>query len=93
MGKTSMGPSWLSLNGGVAYTRASGDLTPTVDASWQGGSSIRIAGAPLNRSVVNMNAGAVARLTRDSALSLSITNQRGNRSREQSVNAQYQFEF
>ena len=54
---------------------------------------MRIAGAPLNRSVVNMNAGAVARLTRDSALSLSITNQRGNRSREQSVNAQYQFEF
>lgn len=93
MGKTSMGPSWLSLNGGVAYTRASGDLSPTVDASWQGASSMRIAGAPLNRSVVNMNAGAVARLTRDSALSLSITNQRGNRSREQSVNAQYQFEF
>ena len=93
MGKTSMGPSWLSLNGGVAYTRASGDLSPTVDASWQGASSMRIAGAPLNRSVVNMNAGAVARLTPDSALSLSITEQRGNRSREQSVNVQYQFEF
>ena len=93
MGKTSMGPSWLSLIGGVAYTRASGDLSPTVDASWQGASSMRIAGAPLNRSVVNMNAGAVARLTRDSALSLNITDQRGNRSREQSVNAQYQFEF
>ncbi len=93
MGKTSMGPSWLSFNGGVAYTRASGDLTPTVDASWQGGSSIRIAGAPLNRTVLNMNAGAVARLARDSALSLSITDQRGNRSQEQSVNAQYQFEF
>ena len=93
MGKTSLGPSWLSVNGGVAYTRASGDLSPTVDVSWQGGSSMRIAGAPLNRSVVNMNAGAVARLTPDSALSLSITDQRGNRSREQSVNAQYQFEF
>ena len=91
--RTSAGPSWLSLNGSAAYTRASGDLSPTTDVAWQGASSMRVAGAPLNSTALQLNLGAVARLTHSSALSMNLSDQRGERARERSVSAQYQFEF
>ena len=93
LNRTSIGPSWLSLNGSAAYTRASGDLSPTTDVAWQEASTMRIAGAPLNNSALQLNLGAVARLNRSSSVSLDLKNQRGERSNGRSVSIQYQFEF
>lgn len=93
MSRTSTGPSWLSLNASAAYTRASGDLTPAVDVAWQGASSMHITGAPLNSTALQLNLGAVARLTRSSSGSMNLSDQRGERSQERSVSAQYLFEF
>jgi len=93
LSRTSTGPSWLSLNASAAYTRANGDLTPTADVAWQGASTMRIAGAPLNSAALNLNLGAVARLTRSSSASMNLSDQRGDRSQERSVSAQYQFDF
>ena len=87
-----IGPSWLSFNAGLAYTHASGDLQPTTQVAWQGASSQRIAGAPLS-STVQLDLGAVARLSRGSTLSLNLNDQRSKRSREQGVTAQYQYTF
>lgn len=93
LSKTSFGPSWLSLTGGVGYTRASGDLRPSTDVAWQDASRQRITGAALDKQTLQLDLGAVARLSRDSALSLSLNDQRGERSQEQSVTAQYRFTF
>ena len=93
MAKTQTGPAWLSFNGGLAYTRASGDLTPAVDVAWQDASTMHITGAPLNSTALKLNLGAVARLTRSSSGSVNLSDQRGERSQERSVSAQYQFEF
>lgn len=93
LSQTSFGPSWLSLTGGVGYTRASGDLRPTTDVAWQDASHQRITGAALDKQALQLDLGAVARLSRDSAMSLSISDQRGERSQEQSVTAQYRFTF
>lgn len=93
LSRTSFGPSWLSLTGGAGYTRASGDLRPATDVAWQDASRQRITGAALDRQTVQLDLGAVARLSRDSALSLSLSDQRGERSREQSATAQYRFTF
>lgn len=87
-----IGPSWLSLNGGLAYTHTSGDVHPTTDVTWQGASNLRIAGAPLSNTV-QLDLGAVARLSRNSTISLNLNDQRGKRSREQGVSAQYQLTF
>lgn len=93
LSKTSFGPSWLSLTGGVGYTRASGDLRPAADLALQGASRQRITGAALDRQTVQLDLGAVAQLTRDSALSVSLNHQHGERSQEHSVTAQYRFTF
>lgn len=93
LSRTATGPAWLSLNSGVAYSHASGDLQPTTDVAWQSANSLRVAGAPLNSKTVQLELGAVARLSRDSSLSLKLNTQRGERSREQGVNAQYQWVF
>ena len=93
LNRTSKGPSWLSLNGSAAYTRASGDLSSTTDVAWQEASTMRIAGAPLNNSTLQLNLGAVARLNRSNTVSLSLNDQRGERSNARSASIQYQFEF
>lgn len=93
LNRTSIGPSWLSLNGSAAYTRASGDLSPTTDVAWQEASTMRIASAPLNNSALQLNLGAVARLNRSSTVSLNLNDQRGERSNARSASIQYQFEF
>lgn len=93
LSKTSFGPSWLSLTGGVGYTHASGDLRPTADLALDGASRQRITGAALDKQALQLDLGAVARLSRDSALSLSLNHQHGERTQEHSVNAQYRFTF
>ena len=93
LAKTQTGPDWLSFNGGLGYTLASGDLQPTTRVALQGADSMSIAGAPLNRNTLRTELGAVAQLSRDSALSLTVNDQRGKRSREQGVALQYQFNF
>lgn len=93
MAKTETGPSWLSVNGGMAYTRASGNLQPTTQMALSGANSMSISGAPLNRNTLRTELGATAKLTRDSSLSLTLNDQRGDRSRERGVTAQYQFNF
>ncbi|MGX5797739.1 autotransporter outer membrane beta-barrel domain-containing protein, partial [Pseudomonas sp. E2-15] len=45
LGKAQIGPSWLSLRGGLAYTHASGDLQPTTQAAWDGGRVMSVSGA------------------------------------------------
>ena len=91
--KAQIGPSWLSLRGGVAYTLASGDLQPTTQAAWDGGSSLHVGGAPLNRRTTGVELGATARLTRDSSLDLGFSQQRGDRFRDQNITVQYSFRF
>ncbi len=93
LGKAQIGPSWLSLRGGLAYTRASGDLQPTARAAWDGGRVMSVSGAPLDRQSTRLEVGATARLSRDSALDLSFNQQRGERSRDQSITAQYSLQF
>ena len=93
LSKTSFGPSWLSLTGGVGYTHASGDLRPTADLALDGASRQRITGAALDKQALQLDLGAVARLSRDSALSLSLNHQHGEHTQEHSVNAQYRFTF
>lgn len=93
LNRTSTGPSWLSLDGSAAYTRASGDLSPTTDVAWQDASSMRIAGAPLSKTALQLNLSAVARLNRSGSVSLDLKNQHGERSNGRSVSIQYQFEF
>ena len=93
LNRTSTGPFGVSLNGSAAYTRASGDLNPTTNVAWQDASNMRIAGAPLSKTALQLNLGAVARLNRSSSVSLDLKNQRGERSNGRSVSIQYQFEF
>jgi subtilase-type serine protease len=93
LGKAQIGPSWLSVRGGLAYTRASGDLQPSTQAAWDGGRVMSVSGAPLDRLSTRLELGATARLTRDSAIDLGFTQQRGERSRDQSITAQYSLQF
>ncbi|OAE13954.1 hypothetical protein AZH11_00845 [Pseudomonas simiae] len=93
LGKAQVGPSWLSVRGGLAYTHASGDLQPTAQAAWDGGRVMSVSGAPLDRLSTRLELGATARLTRDSALDLGFTRQQGERTRDQSITAQYSLQF
>lgn len=93
LGKGQIGPSWLSVRGGLAYTHASGDLQPTTQAAWEGGQMMSISGAPLDRLNTRLELGARARLTRDSALDLSFSRQQGERTRDQNLTAQYTLQF
>lgn len=93
LGKAQIGPSWLSVRGGLAYTRASGDLQPSTQAAWDGGRVMSVSGAPLDRLSTRLELGATARLTRDSAIDLGFTQQRGERTRDQSITAQYSLQF
>lgn len=93
LGKAQVGPSWLSLRGGLAYTHASGDLQPSTQAAWDGGRVMSVSGAPLDRLSTRLELGATARLTRDSALDLSFNRQHGERTRDQSLTAQYSLQF
>ncbi|KAF2405665.1 Autotransporter beta-domain-containing protein [Pseudomonas antarctica] len=93
LGKAQVGPSWLSLHGGLAYTHASGDLQPTTQAAWDGGRVMSVSGAPLDRLSTRLELGATARLTRDSALDVGFTRQHGERTRDQSITAQYSLQF
>ncbi|WP_395608759.1 autotransporter domain-containing protein [Pseudomonas sp. B22129] len=93
LGKAQVGPSWLSVRGGLAHTRASGDLQPTTEAAWDGGRVMSVSGAPLDRVSTRLELGATARLTRDSALDFGFSQQRGERTRDQSLTAQYSLQF
>lgn len=93
LGKAQIGPSWLSVRGGLAYTHASGDLQPSTQAAWDGGRVMSIGGAPLDRLSTRLELGATARLSRDSALDLAFSRQQGERTREQSITAQYSLQF
>ncbi|SEE30723.1 autotransporter domain-containing protein [Pseudomonas costantinii] len=93
LGKAQIGPSWLSVRGGLAYTHASGDLQPAAQVAWDGGRVLNVSGAPLDRLSTRLELGATARLTRDSTLDLSFNRQRGERSRDQSITAQYSLQF
>ncbi|OPA91986.1 hypothetical protein BFW87_18625 [Pseudomonas fluorescens] len=93
LGKAQIGPSWLSLRGGLAYTHASGDLQPSAQTAWDGGHVMGVSGAPLDRLSTRLELGATARLTRDSALDVGFSQQRGERSRDQSLTAQYSLQF
>ncbi|WP_455884462.1 autotransporter domain-containing protein [Pseudomonas spelaei] len=93
LGKAQVGPSWLSVRGGLAYTHASGDLHPSTQAAWDGAGVMNVSGAPLDRLSTRMELGATARLNRDSAIDLSFTQQRGERTRDQSLTAQYTLQF
>jgi len=93
LGKAQLGPAWLSLRGGLAYTHASGDLQPTAQATWDGGSVMNVSGAPLDRLSTRLELGATARLTRDSSLDLGFSRQQGDRSRDQNITAQYTLQF
>ncbi|QHD05779.1 hypothetical protein PspR76_08505 [Pseudomonas sp. R76] len=93
LGKAQIGPSWLSLRGGLAYTHASGDLQPTTQAAWDGGRVMSVSGAPLDRLSTRLELGATARLSRDSSLDFGFSQQRGERTRDQSLTAQYTLQF
>ena len=93
LGKAQVGPSWLSLRGGLAYTHASGDLQPTTQAAWDSGRVMSVSGAPLDRLSTRLELGATARLTRDSSLDFGFNQQRGERTRDQSLTAQYRLQF
>ncbi|MFL1548734.1 S8 family serine peptidase [Pseudomonas sp. D47] len=93
LSKAQISPSWLSLRGGVAYTLASGDLQPTTQVAWDGGSTMQVSGTPLNRRTTRLELGATARLTRDSSLDLGFSQQRGERFRDQNITAQYSLRF
>lgn len=93
LGKAQIGPSWLSLRGGLAYTHASGDLQPTTQAAWDGGRVMSVSGAPLDRLSTRLELGATARLSRDSTLDFGFSQQRGERTRDQSLTAQYTLQF
>ncbi len=93
LGKAQIGPSWLSVRGALAYTHASGDLQPSTQAAWDGAGVMTVSGAPLDRLSTRMELGATARLTRASAIDLSFTRQRGERTRDQSLTAQYTLQF
>ena len=93
LGKAQIGPSWLSVRGGLAYTHASGDLQPTAKAAWDGGRVMSVSGAPLDRQSTRVELGATARLSRDSALDLGLSRQHGERTRDQSLTAQYTLQF
>ena len=93
LGKAQIGPSWLSVRGGLAHTRASGDLQPTAQAAWEGGRVMSVSGAPLDRLSTHLDLGATARLSRDSAIDLGFSQQRGERTRDHSITAQYSLQF
>ena len=93
LGKARIGPSWLSLRGGLAYTHAGGDLQPTAKAAWDGGRVMSVSGAPLDRQSTRIELGATARLSRDSTLDLGFSRQQGERTRDQSLTAQYTLLF
>ena len=93
LGKAQIGPSWLSVRGGLAYTRASGDLQPSTQAAWDGGRVMSVSGAPLDRLSTRLELGATAHLTPNSAIDLGFAQQRGERTRDQSITAQYSLQF
>lgn len=87
------GPSWLSLRGGLAYTHAGGDRQSATQVAWDGGHAFKVSGAPLDRLSTRLELGATARLSRNSALDLGFSQQRGERSRDQNITAQYSLQF
>lgn len=93
LAQAQVGPSWLSLRGGLAYTHASGDLQPAAQVAWDGGSALQVSGAPLDRLSTRLELGATARLSRHSTLDLGFNQQRGERSRDQNLTAQYSLQF
>ena len=93
LGKAQIGPSWLNLRGGLAYTHASGDLQPTAKAAWDSDRIMSVSGAPLDRQSTRIELGATARLRRDSTLDLGFSREQGERTRDQNLTAQYTLMF
>lgn len=93
LGKAQIGPSWLNLRGGLAYTHASGDLQPAAKAAWDSDRIMSVSGAPLDRQSTRIELGATARLRRDSTLDLGFSRQQGERTRDQNLTAQYTLMF
>jgi len=52
-----------------------------------------VSGAPLDRLSTRLELGATARLSRDSTLDFGFSQQRGERTRDQSLTAQYTLQF
>ncbi|WP_426246791.1 hypothetical protein [Pseudomonas sp. TWR3-1-1] len=63
------------------------------DVAWQDSTTMHISGAPVNQASTQLDIGAVARLTRDSAFKVSMNHQRGDRAREHGITAHYSFAF
>ncbi len=93
LSKTSVGPAWLSITSGAAYTRGSGDLRPVSDVAWQEGATMHISGAPMNKASTQLDIGGVAQLTPDSTFNVSMNHHRGDRAREHGITAHYSFAF
>jgi len=93
LGKAQVGPTWLSLRGGLAYTHAGGDLQPEAQVAWEGGRMLNVSGVALDRRSTRLELGATARLTRDSTLDVGFNQQRGERTRDQNITAQYSLRF
>ncbi|AZF14897.1 hypothetical protein C4J92_1397 [Pseudomonas sp. R3-18-08] len=87
------GPSWLRLRGGLAYTHAGGDRQSAAQVAWEDGYTFKANGAPLDRLSTRLELGATARLSRNSALDLAFSQQRGENSRDQNITAQYSLQF
>lgn len=85
--------SWLSLRGSVAYQHANGDRTPVTNASWTGGGSFAVAGAPLAKTATLTELGVAARLSANSLLELGYTSMLADEGHDSGLNARFSVQF
>ncbi|WP_152979591.1 autotransporter domain-containing protein [Stenotrophomonas daejeonensis] len=85
--------SWLSLRGSLAWQRANGDRVPVSNASWNGGGSFAVTGAPLVRNATLAELGVAARLSANTLLELGYTGMLADEGHDTGLNARFSVQF
>ena len=76
-----------------SYQHANGDRTPVTNASWTGGGSFAVAGAPLAKTATLTELGVAARLSANSLLELGYTSMLADEGHDTGLNARFSVQF
>jgi subtilase-type serine protease len=83
----------ISLSGGLGWRHAFGEVTPTTRMRFEGAYAFTVAGAPLARNALLVDAGLAWNLTDRATVGVSYASQLGNGVNDQSVQARGVWRF
>jgi outer membrane autotransporter protein len=89
----SLGTATATLRGTVGWRHALGDTTPLSTFAFTGGSPFTIAGVPIARNAVVLDAGVDIAITRNATLGVSYGGQFASSASDQSIRANFNMKF